>query len=120
MRGLFVLLLFQCFGEALHRLGHIALPGPVLGMLLLFVALCVYKTVPDSVASSSNSLISAMGIMLIPPVTGFCFYLLEIGDQLLPILSATILGTIIAIIFTALLMNRLIKEEDTTVDGKNE
>ncbi|MTI14060.1 CidA/LrgA family protein [Sansalvadorimonas verongulae] len=120
MRGLFVLLLFQCLGEALHRFGHIALPGPVLGMLILFVALCIYKAVPDSLAESSNNLIGVMSIMLIPAVTGFCFYLLDIGDQLVPILAATVFGTIIAIVFTALLMARLIKEEHKSLDDTHE
>ena len=111
MRGLFILLLYQSLGEIGNRLLGLPLPGPVLGMLLLFVSLCVIKTVPADLDKGSQVIIGNMAMLLIPAATGFAYYLIEIQHQVLPIAVAITLGTLLAIIFTALLMNSLIRSE---------
>ncbi|WP_281648406.1 CidA/LrgA family protein [Parendozoicomonas sp. Alg238-R29] len=111
MRGLFILLFFQVLGEAGSSLLGLPLPGPVLGMLLLFGTLCVVKIVPDDLQSYADTLIASLGMLLIPAATGFGYYLVKIQGQILPIAVAASVGTVIAIVFTGLLMNKLIREE---------
>ena len=111
MRGLFILLFFQVLGEAGNQLLGLPLPGTILGMLLLFGALCVAKTVPDDLQASTDSLISHLGLLLIPAATGFGYYLIKVQDQILPIAIAASVGTALAIAFTGILMNALVKEE---------
>ncbi|MCL6271174.1 CidA/LrgA family protein [Sansalvadorimonas sp. 2012CJ34-2] len=111
MRGLFILFLFQTLGEFGNRLLGLPLPGPVLGMLLLFLALCLIKSVPDDLDKSSQVIVGNMAMLLVPVATGFAYYLVKIQQQILPIALAATLGTVIAIVFTSLLMNSLIKKE---------
>ncbi|CAM3475460.1 CidA/LrgA family protein [Parendozoicomonas haliclonae] len=112
MRGLFILLLFQTFGELGTRLLNLPLPGPVLGMFLLFAYLAVRGFVPESVDKSSQFLIHYLGLLLIPAATGFGYYLADAEDQIIPILVAATFGTILTIIIVALLMDKLIAQEN--------
>ncbi len=111
MRGLFILFLFQALGEAGNRWLHIPLPGAVLGMLLLFFGLCIARHTPDSLETTSKNLIASLGMLLIPAATGFGYYLVHIKDQILPLAAAIVIGTTLAIIFTAFVMSRLLAEE---------
>ena len=111
MRGLFVLLLFQALGECGNRLLALPLPGPVLGMMLLLITLCLLRTVPDDLDKSSQIVVGNMAMLLVPAATGFAYYLVKIQHQIIPIAVAASLGTFIAIIFTALLMNSMVKKE---------
>ena len=113
MRGLFILLLFQLIGEFGNRVLFIPLPGPVLGMLLLLAALVTFKSAPWALVRDSKVLIRNMGMLFVPAATGFAYYLFRDTGQILPILLVATLGTLLAIIFTALLMQWLIKEEQT-------
>ncbi len=116
MRGLFILLFFQTLGEIGSRFLGLPLPGPVIGMLLFLVALCIWKTVPDDVHNSSNALISNLGMLLVPAATGFGYYIVTIGEQIIPIVVASSVGTVLAIVFTAMLMNKLLKDEEKDCD----
>ena len=116
MRGLFILLFFQTLGEIGSRFLGLPLPGPVLGMLLLLVALCLWKSVPEDVQNSSNTLIANLGLLLVPAATGFGYYLVTIREQIIPIAVASSVGTAFAIVFTALLMNRLLRDEEKDCD----
>ena len=51
--GVLVLLLCQCAGEAIKAYFNLSLPGPVLGMFILFIGLCVNGHTPKAVANSS-------------------------------------------------------------------
>lgn len=119
MRGLFILLFFQVLGEAGNQLLGLPLPGAILGMLFLFAALCVTKAVPEDLQTSCDSLIANLGLLLIPAATGFGYYLIKVQNQILPIAIAASLGTALAIVFTGLLMNALIKEEDSDKEEKH-
>ena len=54
LRGLALLLLCQSAGEAVARAAHLPLPGPVIGLLLLF-ALLQWPAVRDRKSTRLNS-----------------------------------------------------------------
>ncbi|MEE8057920.1 MAG: CidA/LrgA family protein [Pseudomonadales bacterium] len=68
--GLLILLVFQCLGEAIKATFELSLPGPVLGMLLLFLGLCLYREIPNAVAKSSQTLIPLLALMFLPASVG--------------------------------------------------
>ncbi len=112
MRGLFILLLFQTLGEVGSRVLGLPLPGSVIGMFLLLGTLMIIGHAPEDIDKCSQTLIQNLGLLLIPAATGFGYYLIEVQGQILPIAVAASLGTVLTILFTALLMNKLIQRND--------
>lgn len=107
INGLLVLLVFQCLGEAIKAYFNSVLPGPVIGMFLLFFGLCLYRGVPAAVAKSSQTLIPLLALMFLPASAGLFFLGPQFDDQWLAIFVAIVLGSALSLIFNALLMKWL-------------
>lgn len=68
--GFGILLLFLALGEGASLLiGHF-IPGSVIGMLLLFAALCLKVVKPSHIEAVAHWLTGNMTIFFIPAVTG--------------------------------------------------
>ena len=107
--GLALLLLFQLAGEvAVHILG-LPVPGPVAGMILLFLALLVRGETPDGLAAAAGGLLKHLALMFVPAGSGIVVYVALIRREWLPITGALIAGTLVAIAVTALTMRYLVK-----------
>ncbi|MCR8922225.1 CidA/LrgA family protein [Dasania sp. GY-MA-18] len=109
IKGLSILLFFQCLGELIRSYTQVALPGPVIGMLLLFAALCLRGGVAKSLQNASQSLIGLMTLLFVPATTGLFFLSAQIMSQWLAIAVSLVAGTVLSLIFNALLMKRLVK-----------
>jgi holin-like protein len=108
LRGLLILLLFQCAGEIIKAVTGLFLPAPVIGMLLLFVALSIRaRTVPAPLNEASQQLIRYLPLMFLPPAVGIFFLGPEFSDQWPAILAAIIAGTFCSLLFNAWLMKYL-------------
>ncbi len=107
LNGILVLLVFQCLGEAINTLLGLGLPGPVIGLLLLFGGLCLRGGVPDSVAQSSQTLIPLLALMFLPAATGVFFLGPAFDDQWSAIIGAIVIATVLSLLFNALLMRWL-------------
>ena len=102
--GIVILLACQAVGEWLAARLGLPLPGPVLGMTLLAVALAVARRVPAGVTLVADVLLRAMPLFFIPAGVG----VLVLSDTLraawLPITVALVVSTLLAIASTALVM----------------
>lgn len=107
LNGLLVLLVFQCFGEAINAYFDLGLPGPVLGMLLLFIALCLRGSTPISVAKSSELLIPLLALMFLPAATGIFFLGPRFNDQWPAIIGSLVVATTLSLLFNGLVMKWL-------------
>jgi holin-like protein len=105
--GLAVLLLFQLAGEILVRLLDLPVPGPVAGMILLFLALIVGGKVPSGLEAASGGLLKHLALLFVPAGSGIVVYVALIRREWLPITVALLGSTIIAIAVTALAMQFL-------------
>ena len=108
LKGLAILLAFQCLGEAIKAYTGLILPGPIIGMFLLFLSLCLWRGVPLFLNQSSQTLIQYLGLMFLPPSVGLFFLGERFDDQWPAIIAAMVLGTLLSLIFSALLMKHLI------------
>jgi len=68
--GFTILLAFQWLGEASMHLLKAPIPGPVAGMVFLFLFLVFYGRAPGSVQSSSNTLLSNLALLFVPAAVG--------------------------------------------------
>jgi holin-like protein len=104
------LLVLQLIGEALAQSLSLPLPGPLIGMLLLFGFLLQRGSVPAALQECTNGLLRNLMLLFIPAVTGVMLYFERVGQEWHAIFGASIAGaavTMVVTVFTLRLMLRL-------------
>jgi holin-like protein len=96
------LLLFQLGGEALTRGLALGVPGPVLGMAGLALALAASRDLRDAVAPTANGLLRHLSLLFVPAAVGVVQQLPVIAAEFVPILAALLVSTSLTIAVTAL------------------
>jgi len=91
--GLLWLLGCELVGEVVVRLADAPIPGPVVGMVLLYVVLRVRRT-PDSapVVRVGDYLLSHLQLFFVPAGVGVVAYLATLRDHAVPV-AAGLLGS---------------------------
>ncbi|HET8850725.1 MAG TPA: CidA/LrgA family protein [Marinobacter sp.] len=104
LNGITLLLVYQLVGEITVRLLGLPIPGPVLGMVMLFITLFIRKRTPASLDQASSALLSHLSLLFVPAGVGMVVHFERIADEWLPITVALLLSTIITMVATALIM----------------
>jgi holin-like protein len=102
-----VLLLCQLAGELVVVALDWPLPGPVIGMALLFVGLMLKGDVPQPLADTANGLLAQLSLLFVPAGVGVMTHLTLLGQQWLPLTASLIVSTLLTIAVTGWLMQRL-------------
>ena len=95
------LLVFQLAGEVIARALNLPVPGPVLGMLFLFVALLLRGGPGDDLQSTSQGLLQHLSLLFVPAGTGIMIHLHRVADEWLPLLVSLIISTLATLVVTA-------------------
>lgn len=103
------LLVFQAIGECIAYALSLPIPGPVLGMLLLFLFLLVRKHAVELLAPTSNHLLRHLSLLFIPAGVGILPYASRIASEWLAISVALVASTLISLVVTAEVLRRLQK-----------
>ena len=95
-------IIFGCLAvaEGFVHLFDINFPAPLIGMLLLTVLLKVRVIKLEWVKGFSDFLIAHMGLFFVPPGVALMLYLDIIEAQLLPIVAATVISTLLVLVST--------------------
>jgi len=104
LNGMTLLLIYQLVGEIGVHMLQWPVPGPVLGMVLLFLTLLLRKGIPASIDTSSHALLSHLSLLFVPAGVGMMVYLERLKQEWLPIVAALFLGTLITLSVSALVM----------------
>jgi holin-like protein len=119
LNGFLVLLLCQFLGELLVLATHVPVPGPVLGMVLLLLALVAKKRTPDSVRLVSEGLLRHLALLYVPAGVGLMVHLEMISEYWLAILVALLVSSFVTLLVTALVFKLLGKAlSDKALVGK--
>ena len=102
LAGVTWLLLFQCAGEVVSRVLGLPVPGPVVGMLLLFIALRVRDRAPDSIGAAADALARHMSLLFVPAGVGVMMYFGRLAGEWLPIAVALVVSTVVALAVAAI------------------
>ncbi len=103
LRGLAWLLVFQSIGEVVSRGFSLPLPGPVLGLILLLIALR-FPLVRESVGECANFLLSHLSLLFVPVGVGVMTHLSllsQYGGRMLVVIAVS---TWIGLAVTALVL----------------
>ena len=111
LRGLTWLVLFQLLGTALNVLLLPMLPGPIIGMLLLFVFLLLRGEVGAPMSEAAASLLRYLPLLLVPPSAGVMVYAAQIADDFWALAGALGLSLVISLLFAGWLMQKLIDRQ---------
>ncbi len=95
-----VLLLCQLAGEALARLSGLPVPGPIVGMVLLFVGLLIRGGLPEGMEKTANAFLSHLSLLFVPAGVGIMVHLQLLGREWLAISVALVLSTAATIAVT--------------------
>lgn len=106
--ALAVLLVYQLVGEVAVVAFRLPIPGPVVGMALLFASLIVRGTVTDDLGSTANGLLRHLSLLFVPAGVGVMAHLGRLTDEWLPITVSLVLSTLLTIAVTAIVMRALL------------
>jgi holin-like protein len=107
LRGFALLLLLQMCGDGLARLLSLPIPGPVIGMLLLWPML-QWTPLRESLAAASQLLLSHLSLFFVPAGVGVIAYLGLLSQYGLRLLLVIVLSTWIGLAVTALVLRALL------------
>lgn len=118
--GLTWLLVFQVLGEVVVRVLGVTVPGPVAGMLLMFVFLRLRRYGDDgSIVRAGSALLRHLQLFFVPAGVGIVVYLGVLRDHALPI-AAAVLGSwligLVVVAWTAVGLERLLGKPRDDLD----
>jgi holin-like protein len=103
------LLVFQTLGEGLAYALALPIPGPVIGMLLLFCYLLLKRDAAPKLAPTSLELLKHLSLLFIPAGVGIMVHAQRVAAEWLPITVALIASTVVSLVVTATVIRWLQK-----------
>lgn len=110
LNAITLLLVFQLAGEAVSLWFDLPVPGPVIGMGLLFATLALRGGADDQLRNAAQTLLQHLSLLFVPAGVGVMLHFERIGDEWLPILVALAVSTFVAVLVTALVLRVLLRE----------
>lgn len=111
--ALTLLLVFQLVGEVIARALALPIPGPVIGMALLFLALLIRGGPGEDLRLASGQLLQHLSLLFVPAGTGIVLYGDRIAAEWLPLLMSLFLSTFLTLAVTALVLKALTRKRAT-------
>jgi putative effector of murein hydrolase LrgA (UPF0299 family) len=102
-----ILLIFQCLGEGVAFVTGLPIPGPVIGMLLLFAALVARPSLATAVEGTANELLRHLSLLFVPAGVGIVVAASSVSGHWLAIVVAVMASTLLTLAVTALVMQVL-------------
>jgi holin-like protein len=99
-----LILICQLIGEFTVTTMHLPFPGPVVGMVLLFVFLLLKGAVPEQLGHVSSALLNNLSLLFVPAGVGVMVHFELLGTDLWPLSVALIASTLLTVVVTALVM----------------
>lgn len=112
LAALTLLLLFQLAGEAIVLFFALPVPGPVIGMGLLFAALALRGGPSRELRGTAQNLLQHLSLLFVPAGVGVMLHIERIADEWLPIVAALLFSTFVTIVVAALVLRALHVHEE--------
>ena len=112
--ALTLLLVCQLFGEIVIRALSLPVPGPVLGMFLLFLFLLLRDGPSTELRTTAQALLQHLSLLFVPAGTGVVLYLRLIQEEWLAISVALCVSTLLAMLVSAAVMRLAQRPQEET------
>jgi holin-like protein len=116
LNAITLLLVLQLAGEIISQSLALPVPGPVIGMLLLFIVLLARSRLAAQVRETAQNLLQHLSLLFVPAGVGVMLHVRRVTDEWAAILLALVISTVLTIVVTALsiqLIARLLQARDT-------
>lgn len=101
IRALTLLLLAQLSGEVIVRLLAVPLPGPVLGMGLMFIALAALGRTESALEQTADALLRNLSLLFVPAAVGVVQHGAILSRYGLSLAVALLVSTFLTLVVTA-------------------
>lgn len=102
LAALAMLLVCQLAGEVIVRAAGLPVPGPVLGMALLFLAMVTRAPIAKEIDATANTLLKHLSLLFVPAGVGVVQNLATLGHEGVGLILVVVLATVITLAVTAL------------------
>ena len=109
-----LILVCQLVGELLVTAITLPVPGPVVGMVLLFLFLVIRGRIPLALEQTSDALLGHLSLLFVPAGVGVMLHFKLLETDMLPIGIALVVSTVLTIAVTALLMTWFARRAKTS------
>lgn len=117
--GFTLLLVFQVFGEVLAKWLRLDLPGPVIGLMMLWPSL-YHPWIRSHVQAVAGFLLSNLSLLFIPVGVGVIIHLDLLSTVWWQIALSLLVSTVIGLAVTMYLLRLLVKDfEGSSSSGDN-
>jgi holin-like protein len=106
-----ILLIFQCLGEGMAYATALPIPGPVIGMLLLFGTLLFSPRLHAMLEATAAELLGHLSLLFVPAGVGIIVAAGSGSGQWLAIGAAVVASTLLTMAVTALVLQALSRKE---------
>jgi len=107
-----LLLVCQLIGEIVTRLFHWPVPGPVLGMVILFCGLLVRGSVPEEMSAVTGGLLQNLSLLFVPAGVGVMLHAQLLAENWMALSLALVLSAAITLVVTGLVMTWMARLTD--------
>lgn len=111
------LLVFQLVGEITTYLLGLPVPGPVLGMAMLFLTMVAFPALAERLRETASGMLQHLSLLFVPAGVGVMLHAQRLAQDWQPIALALTLGTAITLAVTALVIRWAGLWEDSADDG---
>ncbi|MBT4848953.1 MAG: CidA/LrgA family protein [Alphaproteobacteria bacterium] len=120
LKGIFIIFFFQLIGEVIQQYFGLLIPGPVVGLILLLIALICTKgmsspviaVLSTSISQSADGILGYLSLLFIPIGVGVIMHLQYLENNILSVMAIILIGTVLSLGLTAVLFERLTKHND--------
>ena len=106
-----LLLIYQLAGELLVRALGFPIPGPVIGMALLFLTLLARGRVSEELRTSTAALLQHLSLLFVPAAAGIMLHMQRVANEWLPLSVALIVSTFAGLAVTALVLKAMTRNQ---------
>ena len=115
LQSIFAIFLFQLVGEMVQKYFTLTVPGPVIGLVLLLLAMLASDRIGNkpaaqlkqNLALTAETLLGHLPLLFVPIGVGVVMHITLLEGQLAAVLGVVFIGTVLTVGFSALLMEKL-------------
>jgi putative effector of murein hydrolase LrgA (UPF0299 family) len=109
IRALTLLLFCQLAGEVLVRAAGAPLPGPVLGMLLLFFLLLARGRSWSELDTAADVILRNLSLLFVPAAVGVIQHTATLGTHWVALGAALLVSTVLTLTVTAIVFRAVVR-----------
>jgi holin-like protein len=107
LESITLLLVFQLAGEVITLMTGLPVPGPVIGMGLLFATLALRGHVSNDLRQTAQNLLQHLSLLFVPAGVGVMLHVQRLKDEWWPLLAAVVVSTLLTLVVTAWVLHAL-------------